>query len=543
MATASTGWGVTCIAYISSETNTQANVTVDVYWQNTGWDYAISRVSAWANCLGSSVQVLNSASVNSTGVGIHGKVLVGSNTFVVAKGTSAQSIPCYGTITSNSSYVSGTKTSATTYVTVNAIPSYTVSYNLNGGSGTFNAQTKWYNYNLTLHNSTPTRTGYIFLGWSTYPDGSVAYGVGATYTANAGATLYAVWQIITYTVYYNANGGSGVPAEQTKKHGEPLTLSSVIPTRTNYTFLGWSTYQNATLPQYFPGGTFTSNCYETLYAVWELSYVAPRISNLTIARCNADGTLNEEGTSAKISFNWATDRSATAYAVYYKRTIDTNYSSTSQVTLSGTSGSVSAVIKNVTFDTEYSYDIKLNVADSNGYSSKFILLNALYIAIDCTEDGKSMSFGSPCPEDIGLLQLAFDTVNIAPNVALQYRGQNFFGGRLIWSGSSVFTETNSITLDKPMSEMKNGILLVFGRNTDYNLTPCFIPKETVATIGRTNYCFTMATALFDYIGTKTVYVSDTKIEGYADNDSTGKNATSGITYHNEAFYLRYVYEV
>jgi hypothetical protein len=264
---------------------------------------------------------------------------------------------------------------------------------------------------------------------------------------------------------------------------------------------------------------------------------------LTIARCNADGTLNEEGTSAKISFNWATDRSATAYAVYYKRTIDTNYSSTSQVTLSGTSGSVSAVIKNVTFDTEYSYDIKLNVADSNGYSSKFILLNALYIAIDCTEDGKSMSFGSPCPEDIGLLQLAFDTVNIAPNVALQYRGQNFFGGRLIWSGSSVFTETNSITLDKPMSEMKNGILLVFGRNTDYNLTPCFIPKETVATIGRTNYCFTMATALFDYIGTKTVYVSDTKIEGYADNDSTGKNATSGITYHNEAFYLRYVYEV
>ena len=37
----------------------------------------------------------------------------------------------------------------------------------------------------------------------------------------------------TYTISYNANGGSNVPASQTKVHGVTLTLSSTVPYRTN----------------------------------------------------------------------------------------------------------------------------------------------------------------------------------------------------------------------------------------------------------------------------------------------------------------------
>lgn len=547
MATASTGWGVTCIAYISSETDTQANVTVEVYWQNAGWDYAISRVSAWAYCLGSSYQVKNSGSVDSTGVGMRGKVLVGSNTFVVAKGTSVQSVPCYGTITSNSSYVSGTKTSSTVYVTVGAIQSYSIFYNLNGGSGTFSTQTKWANQNLTLHASTPTRTGYYFVGWSTYLGGSVVYGAGSVYTANVSITLYAVWQIITYTVSYNANGGSNAPGNQTKNYGSTLTLTSAKPTKTNYTFLGWATYQTATTPQYYAGGQYTANANVTLYAVWQLSYVAPRISNLSVYRCDSDGNAKEDGTYAKISFNWAVDKGSPSYAVYFKKITDSAYSGGVNVSLSGTSGTVTTIIRNSSgnqvFDTEYAYNIRLNVADSTGYSQNNTVLNALFMVFDITESGKGMAIGMPAPEEDNLLTIGFDKLNIAPKENLKYKGGEFFGQTLLWQGSSIMTEASVITLPKKVSEMKHGLVLVWGRNGDFNLTPCFIPKDTVSRIGRTNYCFTMATALFDYIGAKTVYVTDTTIEGYADNDTTGKNATSGITYHNEAFYLRYVYEV
>ena len=75
----------------------------------------------------------------------------------------------------------------------------------------------------------------------------------------------------SYTISYNANGGSGAPSSQTKWYGETLTLSSIVPTRTNYAFKGWATSSSATTAQYQTGGTYTANSAATLYAVWELN--------------------------------------------------------------------------------------------------------------------------------------------------------------------------------------------------------------------------------------------------------------------------------
>ena len=103
-------------------------------------------------------------------------------------------------------------------ITVPTKPSYTVSYSANGAnvSGTPSAQTKWYGETLTLSSTRPTRTGYTFAGWATSSGGSVAYQPGGSYTANSAATLYAKWTPISVTLSYNANGGSGAPASQTK---------------------------------------------------------------------------------------------------------------------------------------------------------------------------------------------------------------------------------------------------------------------------------------------------------------------------------------
>ena len=102
---------------------------------------------------------------------------------------------------------------------------WTVSYNANGGSGAPASQTKTYGSNLTLSSTKPTRTGHTFLGWSTDKNATTAtYQPGGLYTSNSGATLYAVWKINTYTVSYDANGGSGAPGSQTKTYGATLTL-------------------------------------------------------------------------------------------------------------------------------------------------------------------------------------------------------------------------------------------------------------------------------------------------------------------------------
>lgn len=73
----------------------------------------------------------------------------------------------------------------------------------------------------------------------------------------------------SYTVSYNANGGSGAPSSQTKWYNETLKLSSAIPTRERYEFLGWSTSQNGSV-SYSAGSNYTSNSGVTLYAVWKL---------------------------------------------------------------------------------------------------------------------------------------------------------------------------------------------------------------------------------------------------------------------------------
>lgn len=172
--------------------------------------------------------------------------------------------------------VGGTMTCSTSY-TIPALAKYTVSYNANGGSGAPSSQSKYYGKTLTLSSTKPSRTGYTFKGWATSSSGSIAYAAGASYTANASVTLYAVWQAVTYTIKYNANGGAGAPSNQTKTHGVTLTLSSTKPTRasivedgvtTTYTFKGWSTSSTATTVSYTAGSKYTANASITLYAVW-----------------------------------------------------------------------------------------------------------------------------------------------------------------------------------------------------------------------------------------------------------------------------------
>ena len=76
------------------------------------------------------------------------------------------------------------------------------------------------------------------------------------------------------TITYDANGGTGAPDAQGKTADVPVQLSSRIPTRSGYRFLGWSTSPTASKALYAAGGLYTSNTGVRLYAVWELeSYV------------------------------------------------------------------------------------------------------------------------------------------------------------------------------------------------------------------------------------------------------------------------------
>jgi len=70
-----------------------------------------------------------------------------------------------------------------------------------------------------------------------------------------------------YTLTYNANGGSGEPSSVSNITS--TTISSTIPTRTGYDFLGWSTSSSATSASYVSGNLISLSSNVTLYAVWK----------------------------------------------------------------------------------------------------------------------------------------------------------------------------------------------------------------------------------------------------------------------------------
>ena len=196
----------------------------------------------------------------------------------------------------------------------------------------------------------------------------MAYAAGASYTANAAATLYAVWKANTYTVSYNANGGSGAPSAQTKTYGTTLKLSSTKPTRTNYTFLGWATSASATSATYAAGANYTANANTTLYAVWELAYKKPTISELSASRCNSSGTIADSGTYALIKFKWSCYKTVTSIVVAWTDAAGGS-SGSATVSASGTSGTVSQVVGGGAFNVEKSYSFTVTVADGSSSSN------------------------------------------------------------------------------------------------------------------------------------------------------------------------------
>lgn len=77
----------------------------------------------------------------------------------------------------------------------------------------------------------------------------------------------------TYSLVYNLDGGTGSITDSTFKVGDKVTISSTVPVKAGYKFLGWSTKKSASSASYKAGEEVTLNdAYDgkvTLYAVWQ----------------------------------------------------------------------------------------------------------------------------------------------------------------------------------------------------------------------------------------------------------------------------------
>ena len=126
------------------------------------------------------------------------------------------------------------------------------------------AGTKWNNSGGSITFNIPNSTGYKYVGFRFYGNETTSSTVGVTERV-AITSLTATTR--GYTLTYDANGGSGAPS--TVSDITSTTISSTIPTRNGYDFLGWSTSSSATSASYVAGNSISLSSNITLYAVWK----------------------------------------------------------------------------------------------------------------------------------------------------------------------------------------------------------------------------------------------------------------------------------
>lgn len=164
---------------------------------------------------------------------------------------------------------------------------YTATVKLNGGS--YNGSTKDFTISKypgeEISIGVPTRSKHNFTGYKLTMDnndGNAPTSVTQSASGFKGImqmgnfTLNAQWTPWKHTVTYNANAGNdasvkGIPASQSKTANVDIKLSSDVPTRNGYTFLGWNTQADGNGTAYAVGATYTHDQdggTVTLYAQW-----------------------------------------------------------------------------------------------------------------------------------------------------------------------------------------------------------------------------------------------------------------------------------
>ena len=173
--------------------------------------------------------------------------------------------------------------------------SYTISYVLNGGENSSENRSEYTIESNSIALASPSKTGATFLGWyetenfsgskiSSIPKGSMG-----------NKTFYAKWNLITYSISYELNGGTNAAGNPKSYTIESRFVYFSAPTRTGYTFAGWYTSEDFSEN---PVTKITSGSFGniTLYAKWDsIIYTAETLASLNLSKISGVYTLKISG--------------------------------------------------------------------------------------------------------------------------------------------------------------------------------------------------------------------------------------------------------
>jgi uncharacterized repeat protein (TIGR02543 family) len=162
---------------------------------------------------------------------------------------------------------------------------------------------------------TLAKLGFSFTGWNTAANGTgTTVQPGVTLAPQGNTTYFAMWVADTFTVTFDANGGTGTIAGSVYTAGiaKALTSNTTQITRTGFTFAGWTTNANGTGTTYTNAQSITLFAGITVYAKWNANtYAVTFGSNTATGSTLSSGVMPNQNFSAGTPFNLST-------SVWYK---------------------------------------------------------------------------------------------------------------------------------------------------------------------------------------------------------------------------------
>ncbi|MGN8739529.1 InlB B-repeat-containing protein [Bilifractor sp. HCP3S3_D3] len=156
-----------------------------------------------------------------------------------------------------------------------AAKKYTLTYNGNGGTPSTTSTTGYETKTWGAWSSLAyaTRTGYYFQGWYTAASGGTQ--VTSSTPCTTSLTVYAHWKAKSYTISFDANGGSGTTASVSATYDSNMPSITIGLSRSGYTFTGFYDAATGGTKYYNADGssarTWNKAANTTLYAQWTLT--------------------------------------------------------------------------------------------------------------------------------------------------------------------------------------------------------------------------------------------------------------------------------
>ena len=338
---------------------------------------------------------------------------------------------------------------------------YYITYDRNGGSGTMTDSSNPYYYGETFTAKTNTfspPSGKYFTGWNTAANGSgTSYSAGATGTITGDVKLYAQWAFVTYSVTYNANGGSGTMTDPNSPYnsGSSFTvLANAFTAPANKHFTGWNSKSDGTGTNYNVGSSYTISSKRTLYAQWALNLQYTVIYNAN----GGSGTMTDtnspyyEGNSFTVMSNTFTAPSGKSFSGWNTAA---NGSGTSYT--AGTSYTISANVKLYAqwsyIDYTISYVLNGGI-NASGNPTSYKITDLPITPAPATRAGYSFNGWSPANIPVGSTGNKTFTASwtlIVYDITYELNG----GVNASGNPSKYTVETPTFTLEDPTKEGYN----------------------------------------------------------------------------------------